>query len=35
MDLVRWNIKVSTDTDRSLRLFLASQGGKKVIYLAL
>lgn len=27
MNTVRWNIAVSIDTDRSLRLFLASQGG--------
>lgn len=27
MDTVRWNISVSTQTDRSLRLFLANQGG--------
>lgn len=27
MNTVRWNIAVSADTDRSLRLFLASQGG--------
>ena len=27
MDTVRWNIAVSPDTDQSLRLFLASQGG--------
>ena len=27
MGTVRWNIAVSADTDRSLRLFLASQGG--------
>lgn len=30
MDSVRWNVKVSPDTDKSLRMFLASQGrGKK------
>ena len=30
MATVRWNVVVSTDTDRSLRLFLASQGaGRK------
>ncbi len=30
MDTVRWNVSVSTDTDKSLRVFLASQGkGKK------
>lgn len=27
MSTVRWNIAVSADTDQSLRLFLASQGG--------
>ena len=27
MATVRWNIAVSTETDQSLRLFLASQGG--------
>lgn len=27
MVTVRWNVVVSADTDRSLRLFLASQGG--------
>jgi hypothetical protein len=27
MNTVRWNIAVSVDTDQSLRLFLASQGG--------
>ena len=27
MSTVRWNIAVSPDTDQSLRLFLASQGG--------
>jgi hypothetical protein len=27
MNTVRWNIAVSPDTDQSLRLFLASQGG--------
>ena len=27
MGTVRWNIVVSADTDQSLRLFLASQGG--------
>ncbi len=27
MDTVRWNVAVSADTDQSLRLFLASQGG--------
>jgi hypothetical protein len=27
MDTVRWNIAVSADTDQSLRIFLASQGG--------
>jgi len=27
MSNVRWNIAVSPDTDRSLRMFLAAQGG--------
>lgn len=27
MTTVRWNIAVSPDTDQSLRMFLASQGG--------
>ncbi len=27
MDTVRWNIAVSQDTDQSLRMFLAGQGG--------
>lgn len=27
MNTVRWNIAVSPDTDQSLRMFLASQGG--------
>ena len=27
MGTVRWNIAVSADTDQSLRLFLAGQGG--------
>ena len=27
MSTVRWNLAVSADTDQSLRLFLASQGG--------
>lgn len=27
MSSVRWNVVVSPDTDRSVRLFLASQGG--------
>jgi hypothetical protein len=27
METTRWNVAVSTDTDRSLRMFLASQGG--------
>jgi hypothetical protein len=27
MNSVRWNIAVSPDTDQSLRMFLASQGG--------
>lgn len=27
MSTVRWNVVVSADTDQSLRMFLASQGG--------
>jgi hypothetical protein len=27
MNQIRWNIAVSADTDQSLRMFLASQGG--------
>ncbi len=27
MNTVRWNVAVSADTDQSLRIFLASQGG--------
>ena len=27
MNSVRWNIAVSPDTDRSLRMFLAAEGG--------
>lgn len=27
MGTIRWNVAVSADTDQSLRLFLASQGG--------
>lgn len=27
MNTTRWNIAVSTDTDQSLRMFLASRGG--------
>ena len=27
MDTLRWNVAVSADTDQSLRMFLASQGG--------
>lgn len=27
MNTVRWNVALSVDTDRCLRLFLASQGG--------
>ncbi|MBK1673762.1 methionine repressor-like protein [Ectothiorhodospira shaposhnikovii] len=27
METVRWNVAVSADTDQSLRIFLASQGG--------
>lgn len=26
---IRWNIAVSSDTDQALRIFLASQGGRK------
>jgi hypothetical protein len=29
MNTVRWNVAVSEDTDQSLRMFLASQGGGK------
>ncbi len=29
MGQVRWNIAVSTETDESLRMFLASQGGAR------
>ena len=29
MNNVRWNIAVSADTDKALRMFLASQGGGK------
>lgn len=29
MNTVRWNIAVSADTDQSLRMFLAGQGGGK------
>ncbi|TNH42466.1 ribbon-helix-helix domain-containing protein [Photorhabdus luminescens] len=29
MNSVRWNVAVSADTDQSLRIFLASQGGGK------
>jgi hypothetical protein len=29
MDTVRWNVAVSVDTDQSLRMFLASEGGGK------
>jgi len=29
MNTVRWNIAVSSDTDQSLRLFLAGRGGGK------
>jgi hypothetical protein len=28
-DTVRWNIAVSHDTDHALRVYLASQGGRK------
>lgn len=27
MSTIRWNVVVSADTDQSLRMFLASQGG--------
>ena len=27
MDTIRWNVSVSAETDHSLRMFLASQGG--------
>ena len=27
MNTTRWNVAVSADTDKSLRMFLASQGG--------
>ena len=27
MSTVRWNLAVSSDTDQSVRMFLASQGG--------
>jgi len=27
MSVVRWNLAVSSDTDQSVRMFLASQGG--------
>lgn len=27
MDTIRWNVAVSADTDQSLRIFLANQGG--------
>lgn len=29
MSQIRWNVAVSTDTDQSLRLFLASRGGSR------
>ncbi|OEC66675.1 methionine repressor-like protein [Pseudomonas sp. AP19] len=29
MTTTRWNVAFSTDTDQSLRRFLASQGGRK------
>ncbi len=36
MNSVRWNVVVSADTDQSLRMFLANQGGgKKETYPAL
>ena len=27
VDMIRWNVAVSSNTDQSLRMFLASQGG--------
>ena len=27
MDYVRWNVSVSPDTDQSVRMFIAAQGG--------
>ncbi len=29
MNMTRWNVAVSANTDQSLRMFLASQGGGK------
>ena len=29
MNMTRWNVAVSANTDRSLRMFLAGQGGGK------
>lgn len=29
MGTVRWNLAVSSDTDQSVRMFLASQGGSR------
>lgn len=29
MSTIRWNLAVSTEIDQSLRMFLASHGGKK------
>lgn len=29
MDTVRWNISVSSETDQSVRMFIAAQGGRK------
>ncbi|QFY44290.1 methionine repressor-like protein [Candidatus Methylospira mobilis] len=29
MSTIRWNVSVSAETDQSLRLFLANQGGGK------
>lgn len=29
INMTRWNVAVSTNTDQSLRMFLASQGGGK------
>ncbi|MDR3254164.1 MAG: ribbon-helix-helix domain-containing protein [Synergistaceae bacterium] len=29
MDSVRWNVAVSADTDKSLRMFIAGRGGRK------
>ncbi|MDR3075670.1 MAG: ribbon-helix-helix domain-containing protein [Synergistaceae bacterium] len=29
MNTIRWNVAVSSETDQSLRIFLASRGGRK------